>query len=313
MSFAKFKNNNENKTLSRIKNLFEYDDQGVLKINEGNPVISEKFINITGEMTEHIKRNIESTSSRSDALIMYVFYKEQNGYNFSIMKMDPRSGFKIDETFAFEVLDNILPDSASRLHKMMMMNVVDADGVSQIMDPNIFVLDKQSTAGQESKFFMEQFLNAVKKVNDKEMTKIVQYTFGDYAEKNDIIMPGAKYRLNNSISDRLRTSNTFSLEKDLYDVTAPFLKNDKGLDCFVEDYSNNYFDEILARKYIDVVKTFKPVPDSLNRTVYKNGKIKLEAGNEVNASQDINVIHKDNEDLVIIELRNGVGNGFKMQ
>lgn len=153
----------------------------LMSVNEivGNINEDDIFITETQNMTELLFKFIKSTASRSSGTLIFILYKENGKEFLGILKMDPNEGIQLDlKNYKINIQEDMLPTVNERLHKCAFVKIT--QNLFQ-EDIHLFVLDKQQSGGEVSKFFMRNFLNAKEKLNDKLMTDLVSQSLSVYA------------------------------------------------------------------------------------------------------------------------------------
>lgn len=309
---AKFDGIQNNVVLSSLRNCFT-DSQG----NTGNTLDEAIFLTESVNITSRIKNFLSSTSSKSDALIMFVYYRDDYyNKNIAILKLDPKNGFTVNQNFDISILKNVLPDENSKLHKIAIIKVVEHDAaVNTFSDnPTLFVLDRQNTKTDENSFFMDKVLNASSLATSSGMTEYVYENASDFLITSGYVNEVNRISVQDEIKHYLVNNLTFSLDANLFDVVQNYIQTDelKDLDRFTKDISDPLLEKIRTEKYSDATMTFTSNPRSIKPTKLNNDdkSIVISIANSVHG-EDYSITHSENEpDTVIIQLRNGLGDGI---
>lgn len=309
---AKFVGVQNNVVLSSLRNCFT-DSQG----NTGNILDESIFLTESINITNRIKNFLSSTSSKSDALIMFVYYQDDYfNKNIAILKLDPKNGFTVNQNFDISVLKNVLPDENSKLHKIAIIKVVEHNtAVDTFSDnPTLFVLDRQNTKTDENSFFMDKVLNASSLATSSGMTEYVYSNASDFLIDRGYVEEVNRINVQDKIKLYLVNNTRFSLDVDLFNVVQNDILRDelKDLDRFTKDVSEPLLEKIRTEKYSDATMTFQSNPKSIKPIKLNNDdkSIVISIANSVDA-KDYSVTHPTDEpNTVIIKLKNGLGEGI---
>ncbi|CCF28392.1 Putative uncharacterized protein [Leuconostoc citreum LBAE E16] len=309
---AKFVGVQNNVVLSSLRNCFT-DSQG----NTGNILDESIFLTESINITNRIKNFLSSTSSKSDALIMFVYYQDDYfNKNIAILKLDPKNGFTVNQNFDISVLKNVLPDENSKLHKIAIIKVVEHNtAVDTFSDnPTLFVLDRQNTKTNENSFFMDKVLNASSLATSSGMTEYVYNNASEFLINSGYVNETDRITIQDKVKHYLVNNPTFSLDLNLFNVVQDYILTDdlRDLDRFSHDISQPLLEKIRTEKYSDATMTFTSDAKSIKPIKLNNdsNSVTISIANTVD-SEDYSVEPDENEqDTVIIKLRNGLGDGI---
>lgn len=256
-----------------------------------NPIDETVFINVSKELASDFFNKIKGTSSKSSGTFFILTYNYSDSDYIGILKMDPNDGIQIDnKSNRLIVHENMLPDPDDNLHKCAFIKLVnDFSSVEVHLD----VLDRQQTAGEVSKFFMTNFLQATEILNDKIMTKRV---FNTLYYKAELISPNNKLKYESDVERSMKDGNDFDFDRNIDTLLKPYLEGEADREQMI----NTLKDEIRT-EYQDVKFQFKIEKEPTYVQYTSQGKeIKLEFKLDL---LDDKIIFDDSGEETVIRIR----------
>lgn len=133
-----------------------------------NITSTEKILEITKDITLKLHKTMKN-KSKSNGILIFVFYEINGQDNLCIMKMEPENGVRFNpEQVQLEEINNLLPNSNTRLHKAAFFELKEIDN-----EYEFFVIDKQVSDDNVSGFFINNFLEGEIIIDDKRANRFI--------------------------------------------------------------------------------------------------------------------------------------------
>jgi len=229
----------------------------------------QKLIDVSGEMADSLLIEMKKIGSKSNGTLLFIIYErtELQQQYLAILKMDKNDGIQYDQqNNTFNIQEDILPGVNEKLHKCAFIKLK-GDLINE--DVQLWVLDKQQSKDHVSKYFMDSFLGAIPKIDDKRMTLIVDETISEFIMDNNTI-PNQNDRLKflNSMEGVLTSGNNIDLENKLEELLEPYIEGEANTSEFIEDYK-----AYTRQKYEDAYFQFKAEKKETLTTVTDDAKL----------------------------------------
>lgn len=278
---------------------FTDSDNAILtKINRYEQNKSEEnFITFTNEITTTLFTIMkESTRSSGSFFVLDASYNDEDVIVF--LKLDPKDGVQLNpETLEINEIKNMLPESNDRVHKCA---IIRKNYVAN--STNLFVLDRQQKAGETSKFFMSNFLQAVAIPNNNMKTVAV---LNELYTKIEAKLPDIdREQINTAIDSEFHNGATIHIPdtvKNIYDKLVSQDTEDR--DIKIDEYQNQFVSEFTT-KYQGYGLALT-IEREENKVLYNssNNKILFRYNKDLN-NNEVSVSHNRREDIYTITIRN---------
>lgn len=230
-----------------------YIEQKINNLSETDKSkLEEEFVQFSKDITIDLFEKMQQSSSRSSGSIFIILCTVDSKKFIIILKMDPNEGIQIiPETLELKLQENMLPNPKDKLHKCAFIKY-DVDFNDE--EIHLFVLDKQQTKGEVSKFFMTLFLKAREKSNDKLLTDYVKTRIID--DYLSIIPKDKKFEFGETLDKLFCNGVKINIEEDFKKLISPYFENDVVIDENVEKFKSS-----LIQKYPDAQFEFTVIQE----------------------------------------------------
>lgn len=245
----------------------------------------DRFIEKSKLLTDHLANSMRN-KSRSDGSV-FIFLYFYNGEEYlGILKMDPNLGIQVKDDLTLKVRDQMLPSTKEKLHKSAFIKFKDDFSGD---DTHLFVLDRQQTKDEPAKYFMNDFLNAIEKANNDNLTIAFEREI-----KNEIVFniesPKDKSIFNSRLKTRLSEDSMFNLDEDLPQLTRGLLTDGFALNECIDNIKSN-----VLKKYPDATFEFVPNPDKVKDLDFKSDDSRVVIKIKGNLSRELFSYKMDEE------------------
>lgn len=284
---------------------FTDSDNAILtKINRYEQSKSEEnFITFTNEITTNLFTIMkEATKSSGSFFVLDASYNEEEIIVF--LKLDPKDGVQLDpESLNIVKIKNMLPDSTERVHKCAIIKKSYVVGST-----NLFVLDRQQKAGETSKFFMSNFLQAVAIPNNNIKTVAL---LNELYTKIEAKLPDMdSILINTAIDSEFNNGATIHIPDTVNNIYEKLISHDTDdREILIEEYKTNFVNDFTT-KYKDYGLALT-IDREESKVLYNatNNQI-LFRYNKVLNNNEVTVRHDKSTDIYTITVSNKASIGF---
>lgn len=264
---CKFKDNRNNILKNIVVDLYN-------KLNEDN--FDEIFIEKSKDIADHLANSMRNKSS-SNGSVFILLYTFEGKYNIGILKMDPNLGIEVNDDLSLTVRSNMLPGVKERLHKSAFILLQNTFEDNQT---HLYALDRQQTKDEPAKYFMHDFLEAVERANNDNLTVEIQRELKKEICSN-ITSLEDRAKFISRLNAKFMTNEEFNIDEDLPVLTRGILTEGYPIEDSISMVKQN-----VLRKYSDATFSFIPNPQKVKETIYKsdshNVTIKIDSSLENN-------------------------------
>jgi len=284
---------------------FTDSDNAILtKVNRYEQSKSEEnFITFANEITTTLFTIMkEATRSSGSFFVLDASYNDEEVIVF--LKLDPKDGVQLDlDTLEINEIKNMLPESKDRVHKCAIIKKN-----YEANSTNLFVLDKQQKAGETSKFFMFNFLQAVAIPNNNIKTVAL---LNELYTKIEAKLPDMESNLiNTAIDSEFNNGATIHIPDTVNNIYEKLISHDTDdREILIEEYKTNFVNDFTT-KYKDYGLSLT-IEREESKVLYNatNNQI-LFRYNKVLNNNEVTVRHDKSTDIYTITVTNKASIGF---
>ena len=199
--------------------------------------------------------------SSSDGSVFILLYTFNGTRNIGILKMDPNLGIEVNPDLSLTVRSNMLPSVKERLHKSAFIILQNNFNDNKT---HLYALDRQQTIDEPAKYFMHDFLEAIERANNDNLTTELQREIKKEICAN-IVSPEKIAKFNYKLNAKFLTNEQFNLEEDLPVLTRELLPEGYPIEQSISTVK-----ETVLKKYPDATFTFVPNPKKVKENIYKS-------------------------------------------
>lgn len=263
----------------------------------------DNFVEFSNNVTNFLFRIMKDSNTKSNGSFFILDAIVRGEDTIVLLKLDPKTGVQLDpETLDLNQVQNMLPDSNERVHKCAIIKTNFREN-----EINLFVMDRQQTAGEPSQYFMQGFLQAHTLPNDSKKTTAV---LTECYEKITSALPNLdKKVINEAIDTEFNNGSHVHLTQSIENIYNSLIPDDTpDREIVVEDYKMTFINNF-QNKYSDYGLSFIVDRDE-RKTTYtsKNKQIFFKYDKVL---EDNEVIVEENDDCTLITIVNSEEIGFR--
>lgn len=195
------------------------------------------FLELSQGVSEKLFTTLKTSSSRSSGSFFVIEASIEKEKYIVLIKLDPKTRVQFNPTtLSLSIQENILPNSTEKIHKCALIRL----DLSRDDTAHLYVLDKQQTQGEVSKFFMKNFLESEELINDSILTKEAMKKIK--AELIKIVPEAKKYAILNEVDKEFTEGRLIDLESSLPRVLQKF----DFEETFIEETSKTLITEFVS-------------------------------------------------------------------
>lgn len=274
-----------------------------LKTSEKNQ--NESFLSFANEVTEYLFKIMKEKNQKSSGSFI-VLDVTMNGESLIVLlKLDPIKGVQINiETLDLLEVANMLPDTNDKIHKCALIKTNYVKGKT-----NLFVLDRQQTAGETSQYFLSTFLQASAIPNNNRKTIVV---LEEAYEKIASKMPNLeKGLINDTIDTEFNNGASVHLPQSIENIFNKLVPEDTSdREIVINEYKDEFVNKFKT-KYADYGMHFVVERDEKKVSYGSKSKQVVFKYDKALDKNEISVKELKDENKFIITIVNNEKLGFK--